>query len=81
MEIEARTDFAFETTLSTRSYVPLILEAQKAGYEITLVFFWIDSPEFARQRVADRVSQGGHNIPPDVIERRYYRGIFNLINL
>jgi predicted ABC-type ATPase len=56
-----RVDFAFETTLATRSYV--------------------DSPETAKRRVADRVFKGGHNIPDDVIERRYYRGIFNLINL
>jgi predicted ABC-type ATPase len=42
---------------------------------------WLDSPRTAIQRVADRVAEGGHNIPEDVITRRYYRGIFNLINL
>jgi len=74
-------DFAFETTLSTRSYVGLVKEAQMQGYRVSLLYFWLFSPEFARQRVADRVKNGGHNIPADVIERRYYRGIHNLINL
>ena len=74
-------DFAFETTLSTRSYVPLIKKARSHGYTVNLLFFWLSSPETAMQRVAERVKNGGHNIPPEVIERRYYRGIFNLINL
>lgn len=79
--IEEKVDFAFETTLSTRSYLPLIKKVQQVAYEVTLLFFWLNSPELAKQRVAKRVSKGGHNIPPDVIERRYYRGIVNLINL
>jgi len=58
-----RADFAFETTLSTRSYVSLIREARKIGYKINLLFFWLNSPEMAKQRVAERVSNGGHNIP------------------
>ncbi len=74
-------DFAFETTLSTRSYVPLIKKAQSRGYTVNLLFFWLSSPETAMQRVAERVKNGGHNIPPDIIGRRYYRGIFNLIEL
>lgn len=74
-------DFAFETTLSTRSYVSLIKEAIKNNYEVTLVFFWLNSPQLAKQRVAKRVSKGGHHIPKDVVERRYYRGIQNLIKL
>jgi predicted ABC-type ATPase len=74
-------DFAFETTLSTRSYVSLVKKAQQRGYEVTLLFFWLSSPNIAMQRVATRVREGGHNIPVDVIERRYYRGIKNLISL
>ena len=74
-------DFAFETTLATRSYVSLVKAAQQVGYKVTLLFIWLDSPETAIQRVADRVAEGGHNIPNDVIKRRYHRGIFNLINL
>jgi predicted ABC-type ATPase len=74
-------DFAFETTLATRSYVPLVKKAQQKGYTVTLLYFWLNSPQMAIDRVAVRVSKGGHNIPADVIERRYYRGIKNLIDL
>lgn len=74
-------DFAFETTLSTRSYVSFVKKAQQLGYQVTLLYFWLSSPQNAIQRVAKRVSQGGHHIPSNVIERRYFRGIYNLINL
>jgi predicted ABC-type ATPase len=74
-------DFALETTLATRSYVPFVKKAQEVGYNVTLLYFWLDSPNTAYDRVAKRVSRGGHNIPIDVIERRYYRGINNLIEL
>jgi predicted ABC-type ATPase len=79
--MKAGADFAFETTLSTRSYVSLVKTAQQMGYKVTLLFIWLDSPETAIQRVADRVAAGGHHIPDEIIRRRYYRGIFNLINL
>jgi predicted ABC-type ATPase len=79
--LKAGVDFAFETTLATRSYLSLIKEAHALGYEVTLLFIWLDSPKAALQRVARRVAKGGHNIPKDVIERRYYRGISNLITL
>jgi predicted ABC-type ATPase len=79
--MEAKEDFAFETTLSTRSYVSLIKKAKLKSYKITLLYFWLHSPDFAKQRVAKRVSKGGHNIPDEVVERRYYRGISNLLNL
>jgi predicted ABC-type ATPase len=79
--LRAKVDFAFETTLATRSYLSLIKDAQAAGYRVTLLFIWLDSPETAIQRVARRVAKGGHNIPQDVVERRYYRGISNLITL
>jgi predicted ABC-type ATPase len=74
-------DFAFETTLATKSYVSLVKSAQEVGYKVALLFIWIDSPATAMERVAERVIRGGHNIPSEVIERRYYRGLFNLINL
>lgn len=79
--LDEGVDFAFETTLSTKSYVSFIKKAQNAGYEVTLLYFWLDSPRVAFDRVAKRVSEGGHNIPIDVIERRYYRGIKNLFYL
>jgi predicted ABC-type ATPase len=79
--MKSGVDFAFETTLATRSYVSLVKAAQRASYKVTLLFIWLDSPETAIQRVADRVAEGGHHIPEDVIKRRYFRGIFNLVNL
>lgn len=74
-------DFAFETTLATRSYIKLIRKAQSVGYFVTLLFFSLPKPEQAVQRVARRVSQGGHNIPLDVIYRRYEAGLKNFFQL
>ena len=75
------SDFAFETTLSTRSYVKFIERAQATGYFVTLLYFWLPTPEQAIERVATRVREGGHNIPSDVIRRRYANGIKNLTAL
>nr|WP_314558688.1 zeta toxin family protein [uncultured Capnocytophaga sp.] len=74
-------DFAFETTLATKSYKQKIIEAQANGYEVTLLFFWLRNVTMAKERVAQRVAEGGHNIPIETIERRYYNGIINLFNL
>ncbi len=74
-------DFAFETTLSTRSYVQTIRRAKDAGYTITLFFVYLSSAEMAVDRVAKRVSMGGHNIPTDVVHRRYERALGNLFTL
>jgi len=74
-------DFAIETTLATRSYVSLIKRAHLNGYRVSLLYFWLSSPDVAVERVAKRVANGGHHIPSDTIERRYYRGIYNLYNL
>jgi predicted ABC-type ATPase len=74
-------DFAIETTLSTRSYVSLIQRARAAGYVVSLYYVWIPSAEVSKSRVAQRVSRGGHSIPPNVIERRYGRSVLNLRNL
>jgi predicted ABC-type ATPase len=74
-------DFAIETTLATRSYAGLVKKAQSVGYKVTLIYIWLSTPELAQQRVAERVKNGGHNIPPDVVERRYYKGVWNLFHL
>ena len=76
-----KVDFAIETTLATRSYVQLVHRAQALGYKVHLIFFFLENEEQAIQRVAQRVSNGGHNIPEDDIRRRFKRGIFNLVNL
>jgi predicted ABC-type ATPase len=79
--LDLREDFAIETTLATRSYVSLVQRAQAIGYNVTLIHIWLSSPEMAFERVAERVRNGGHNIPVDVIERRYYKGLDNLFKL
>ncbi len=73
--------FSIETTLATRSYVNLVRKAQDRGYSVSLLYFWLDSPELAMRRVAERVSKGGHDIPKQTIRRRYVAGIKNLFLL
>lgn len=73
--------FAIETTLATRSYKSLVERAKSLGYTVTLLFFWLPSPEMAEMRVASRVASGGHDIPKDVIYRRYWLGLQNLFNI
>lgn len=79
--IAMNSDFAFETTLATRSYVNTIREAKLKGYFVTLIYFWLNTPQLAIERVKERVAMGGHNIPEDIILRRYSNGIHNLTNL
>lgn len=79
--LQKEVDFAFETTLSAKSYISIVKKAQAEGYFVTLIYFWLNSIELAKQRVRNRVSEGGHNIPEDVIERRYVRGIKNLFEI
>ncbi|MEQ6119511.1 zeta toxin family protein [Reichenbachiella sp. MALMAid0571] len=73
--------FAFETTLSTRSYGSFIKKAMLLGYDTTLLFLSLDSIELAKQRVRTRVLEGGHNIPTDTIERRYSNGLSNFFKI
>ena len=73
--------FVIETTLSTLSYVSLVRQAQEKGYTVGMLFFWIESAEMAEMRVAMRVAEGGHNIPREVIYRRYDSGLRNLFRL
>ena len=79
--ISRSQDFAFETTLSTRSYVQTIKKAQAFNYNVTVVYFWLKSPQLAIERVQERVAEGGHHIPDDVVIRRYDRGLSNFFNL
>lgn len=79
--LEANETFSIETTLATKSYANLVRRAQEKGYAVTLLYFWLNSTELAVKRVARRVSEGGHNIPQDVIYRRYEKGIKNLTNI
>lgn len=79
--LKENVSFAFETTLSTKSYKNKIIKAKEHGYNVTLLFFWLQNIELAKERVRIRVSEGGHNIEPDVIERRFRNGINNLFKI
>jgi predicted ABC-type ATPase len=74
-------DFAFETTLSTKSYRNIIQKSKNQGFKVTLLYFWLESVDLAVERVKTRVSEGGHDIPINVIRRRYYSGIKNLFEI
>lgn len=74
-------DFAFETTLATKSYRNFVFKAKENGYHITLLFFWLRSSDLAVKRVETRVKEGGHNIPEEVIRRRYENGLINFFGI
>lgn len=73
--LERQQDFAIETTLATRTLLKMAQKAQRAGYTVTLLYFWLNSPELAVERVRARVEAGGHDIPEETIRRRYQVGI------
>ncbi len=70
--------FALETTLATKIYQQKIRAAQQRGYTVILLYFWLNSPALAQERVKTRVLEGGHYIAPEVIDRRYWQGIERL---
>lgn len=74
-------DFAFETTLSGKSYVNLFSELKTKGYALHLFFLWIPNPELAISRIKERVLDGGHYVPSRDVRRRFARGISNFFNL
>jgi predicted ABC-type ATPase len=72
-----RKTFAFESTLAARSYVPWIERLRRDGYRVQLMFLWLRSSDLAVQRVHERVRTGGHDVPVEVIRRRYSAGLRN----
>ena len=79
--LDSGVSFAFETTLATKSYASLIRRAKVKNYEVILLYLTLNSEELAIQRVKTRVLEGGHNIPVEVIKRRFHRGLSNLFNI
>ena len=73
--LKKQKDFAVETTLATRTLLKTVRMAQNAGYTVTLLYFWLNSPELAIERVRARVEAGGHDIPEETVRRRYQVGI------
>ena len=77
----AGKDFAFETTLSGRTYVQVLRGVKKAGFRLHMFYLWIPSPELALLRIRDRVESGGHNVPESDVRRRFGRTLGNLFTL
>lgn len=72
-----RENFAFETTLASKTFAPWIKRLKAEGYAFHLFYLWLPSPEFAVARVAERVKVGGHHVPDDTVRRRYRSGLAN----
>ncbi|MCQ2286734.1 MAG: zeta toxin family protein, partial [Bacteroidales bacterium] len=79
--IERGSDFAIETTLSALTYKEIIEKAQANGYYVNMIFFWLNNVELAKERVRLRVSEGGHSVSDEVVERRYNKGLYNFFNI
>jgi predicted ABC-type ATPase len=79
--IDVAETFALETTLASRSIAKLVKNAQSKGYSVTLLYFWLNTPDLAVERVKNRVAAGGHNVNEVTIRRRYRTGIMNLFDL
>ena len=73
--LNKRLDFGIETTLATRSLVKMVRTAQARGYSVTVMYFWVHSPELAIERIRARVAAGGHDIPEETVRRRYSTGL------
>jgi predicted ABC-type ATPase len=78
---QQRADFAFETTLASRVFAPWIAGLAESGYLFRLVYLWVESAELCIARIAERVRTGGHDIPDDVVRRRYSAGLRNFFEL
>jgi predicted ABC-type ATPase len=74
-------DFAFETTLASKSFAPWLKNLQAEGYTLHLVYLWLPTVELALARVAERVRRGGHAVPESTVRRRYDRSLANFFTL
>ena len=78
---EANMNFAFETTLASRTFAPWLARLKGRGYHVHVLFLWLDSANLAVNRVAGRVRRGGHDVPEQTVRRQYERGLRNFFNL
>ena len=79
--VAARTSFAFESTFSGRTYATMLRGARAAGYSVRVCYLWLPSDSASLRRVRNRVCQGGHNVPPEDIRRRYLPSVRNFFDL
>jgi len=73
--LEQRASFTFETVMSHPSKVELLARAQRAGYRTCLYYVATDDPAINISRVQNRVNLNGHDVPPDLVEKRYHRSL------
>ena len=78
---EEQATFAFETTLSSRTFVPWITRLKEEGYQFHLIFLWLKTEELAVSRVQERIQMGGHSVPESAIRRRYHAGLKNFFRI
>jgi predicted ABC-type ATPase len=78
---KSKVDFAFETTLSGKSYVNFLKKQKLGGYRINLFYLWVQDTKLLQNRIKERVSVGGHSVPKDVVIRRFKKGLKNLFDL
>ena len=78
---EAGADFSFESTLSSRTFAPFLRSLKARGYVVAVYYFSLSSAQLAVRRVKLRVSMGGHDVPGDVVKRRFGRSLNNFFNL
>lgn len=79
--LDKGVSFAIESTLSGAGYVAMVNRARRLGYDVTIAYVYVDSPEFCLERIRVRVLNGGHNVPADDVRRRYDRSKSNFVSL
>jgi predicted ABC-type ATPase len=78
---ESKVNFAFEATLSSKSFAPFLALCKKQGYSLRLIYIWLNSVELAVERVKRRIESGGHYVPESTVRRRYGRSLQNFFRL
>jgi predicted ABC-type ATPase len=79
--LERRADFAFETTLASRTFAPFLRRARDADYHVHLIYVWLQSADLCIERVKERVRSGGHFVEDEIVRRRYERSLRNFFGL
>jgi predicted ABC-type ATPase len=78
---EQRADFAFETTLASRTFAPFLRRARTTGYDVRLIYVWLNNADLCIERIRGRVRSGGHFVEDEIVRRRYERSLRNFFRL
>lgn len=79
--IKTKATFGFETTLSGRIYAARLQQAREMGYRINIYYLWLPTVTVALRRIRQRVTKGGHNVPPSDVKRRFRPSLENFFEL